>query len=177
MLNKQGELVRPNYKWLRRLGLRDDDAAYVTNLKRQRNQKKAKKTPRKQRPQVTATVHDANTYDRGTPVTTKPQHTIFTSQVRNMETKYKDELELANSILTAKLDGTRYDIANNQEVKEALKELLAGQADVLHYLRTVKQLRWMTPLHFLQHLIVMVDQNRTAWYAAKWINKQHKDNE
>jgi len=36
-----------------------------------------------------------------------------------METKYKDELELANSILTAKLDGTRYDIANNQEVKEA----------------------------------------------------------
>jgi len=82
MLDNQGNLVRPNYKWLRRLGLQTDDKQYVQTLKRQRNQKKAKPTQAK-RPKVTATVEDTNNYVREIPKPTIQQPILYTPQVRH----------------------------------------------------------------------------------------------
>jgi len=84
MFNKQGQLTKPNYKWLRNLGLRPEDDTYVRNLKRQRNQQKRPtptviSTPTK-RKKIEATVENTNTYDRGTAT---PQRTVFSPQVRS----------------------------------------------------------------------------------------------
>ena len=83
MLDKNQNLVRPNYKWLRRLGLQNDDLQYVNSLKRERNQKKAKVTTGRQ-PQITATYEPPS--DLETQRTTTETNPIFyTPQVRSNE--------------------------------------------------------------------------------------------
>jgi len=66
MLDKTGYLVRLNYKWLKRLGLTQQDTQFVNNLKRLRNQKRLTR-PTTQQPAktttVTATVEDNTNYN------------------------------------------------------------------------------------------------------------------
>jgi len=59
MLDKSGKLVRPNYKWLTRLGLKLQDQKFVNNLKRLRQQKVTKV----KQAQVTATYESTLDYD------------------------------------------------------------------------------------------------------------------
>jgi len=154
MLNKQGELVRPNYKWLKRLGLQEKDNAYVKNLKRDRNKKKAKVTTA-QRPQVNAVVEDHNDYSRNVPKTPvkQPTQQIYTPQVRKMDIpadhKYFKELDEFKNICINVLSKSKYDPEKNAIIRGVLSEYLDGKSDALHMLRSAKKLMWLPPQQFL----------------------------
>lgn len=89
MLDKSGKLVRPNYKWLKRLGLKPQDQKFVNNLKRLRQQKGTSD----QQPQVTARVEDTRDYNAertglGSVSSSRPETNnvfIYTPQVRRNE--------------------------------------------------------------------------------------------
>jgi len=87
MLDKPGTLVRPNYKWLKRLGLKSQDLTYFNSLKRQRNKNRQQTATQ---PTVTGVVEDSRDYEKartglGSTATSRPTTNdiiFYTPQVR-----------------------------------------------------------------------------------------------
>jgi len=86
--------------------------------------------------------------------------------------KYTNELNEANSIVTTKLKGSRYDIDKNTDVRIALQDVMTGKMDVLQYHRIVIKCKWMPPPMFLENIIMSTENNRMNWYAVHWLNKK-----
>ena len=175
MLDKNQNLVRPNYKWLRRLGLQQQDAEYVTKLKRQRNKKKAK-VKAGQSPAVTAQYEPPVHIDDARTTTATTNEIFFTPQVCKMELphehKYLEQMKMFVKITQEVLEKSKYNPEKNSEIRCILQKYLSGHIDVTHLLRTAEMLSWLEPKQYLMNLISIVEQNRSTWYAAHWLKNQ-----